>query len=122
MSDQGEGKGGKPEGKPAPKNAPSIKELERRGDETESQARMEQPVDNRQSATSGIVARGHRVRFGSKGNFRYFGPGEVVQADAAEIARLRKLGVLVTPNAVVNENAGPRVLIEDEAARGAKEG
>lgn len=101
--------------------APTKAQLTARAAQVEAAALAAQPRDNKQARTSGIVARGHCV-YDEPGNPK--GPGMIVRASAPEIEKMRSRGVLVDEGRVINPTgqSGPRVLQEDAAAKGAKEG
>lgn len=99
--------------------APSKAELEARSRAAEAAARGGQAIDNKQSKTMGVVARGKSVKTGKGYAFQ----GEFVHADKGTIESLRQSGHLVDPGRVVEpmRSPGPRVLIEDAASKGVRE-
>lgn len=102
------------------KAKPSKAELAARSAAAVKAAKATQPKDDKQRRTMGVVARGHSVKT-SEG---YKRPGQFVTASAPEIESMRARGVLVDEGrvAIPMGREGPRVLQEDAAAKGAKEG
>jgi FAD/FMN-containing dehydrogenase len=78
------------------------------------------PVDKATGAvmgkTKGTVARGHTVQCEPGG--KVYKPGEVVELDAPEIERLRRIGALVDPNRIfLPVGNGPDFYREDPAVK-----